>query len=97
MKYIFPLCILAFACGQSKNDLMTKFLNEKKIMTDSISYYQNAQSYYKDQAKRVYDENNFGPSTLYIDSGTKAFMNEHNATARIKELDFSIDSLSKMK
>ena len=77
---------------------MTKLVNEKKIAEDSITYYSNCESFYHDRVKEMMHA---GADSVIIkktlDSSLQCYGNRYILSARLKEIDFSIDSLSKMK
>lgn len=73
---------------------MTNLVNEKKSAEDSISLCENNESYFLDQAKKSHDSMVYKP---LIDSSGNYFGIEHRLKERLTQIDFSIDSLSKMK
>ena len=77
---------------------MTALLNQKKILEDSVKYYHGSELIFEDSSKAVAHSTH--DSTKYLplaDSQTKYWNLARLANGQIKELDFSIDSLSKMK
>lgn len=102
MKFIMLcftiVCILFYSCGDSPNDLMGRLLNRKKQLTDSIDYFNNSESYYRGKAKEAMRS---GADTIhwqsFADSSTMASSAARAMGKELKETEFSIDSLSKMK
>ena len=103
MKKTFLIILLAFAvsCNSntvSRNDKMTSFLNQKKILEDSLLYYRGSEAMFKDSSHEV--AHSTDDSTKYLplgDSEVKYWNAGRLTEGKLKELAFSIDSLSKMK
>lgn len=97
---IFLLLVLAASCSSNNtsNDKMTSLLNQKKVLEDSLLYYRGSEAMFKDSSHQVAHSTN--DSTKYLplaDSETKYWYAGFVTERKIKELTFSIDSLSKMK
>jgi uncharacterized protein YcfL len=75
--------IVLVGCGESRNQLMTKLVNERKALKDSMAIT-------NDQSKV------FTNKALY-DSAILCLEKMEPQEKRLKAIDFSIDSLSKMK
>ncbi len=99
MKIILTtiLCALLICCTDNKNKLMTKLINDKKVMQDSLLNYQYMENDFSAKAKNSMRDPDTTLWHSYVDSSTAYFMAGHKAKGRIAEIDFSIDSLSKMK
>jgi len=77
---------------------MTKLINEKKTMGDSIKYYHGSELMFEDSARQIaHATHNSAKYLPLADSQSKYRGLAYNATKKIKAIDFSIDSLSKMK
>lgn len=96
MKYLI-IFLLLFGCT-NRNDIATQLLNEKKATEDSIKESANYESYYmqlaKDEMRASHDSLKWQP---LIDSSTYFFGRSHTLKERLKAIDFSLDSLSRMK
>lgn len=92
------LLVTLFSCGESKNQLMTKLINDKKMLEDSANACRYYESEFTKKAKAAMRNN---PDTnqwkRLADSSSKYFGLGHSAREQIAAIDFSIDSLSKMK
>lgn len=98
MKYIsFTLTIFLFACSNN-NNLTTQLLNEKKTIEDSIKDAGNYESYYTQKAKEEmhasHDSLKWQP---LADSSTYYFGKGRALKEKLKSIEYSLDSLSKMK
>lgn len=82
-KIIIAICILLSACGESRNDKMTKLINEKKLLQENIQSLNDSTDYYLKLAS--------------YDNSIRILENLESADARLNKVNFSIDSLSKMK
>lgn len=98
-KIIISLTVVTFiGCGENRNQLMTTLINERKVFKDSMNVSNNKMKNFTDSAiaisKKTHDTSLFNPlfdsASLYLD-------NMIPIESRLKALDFSIDSLSKMK
>lgn len=92
---IAVLALLTIACGRSKNNVMTKLLNDKKIDEDSASLVINYEHYYEDKSR-----DSMSDSLRYramLDSSAYFFGRGLAIKERLKSNEFSIDSLSKMQ
>ena len=99
MKYflIYMVVALLFSCSNN-NNFTTQLLNEKKATEDSIKDASNYESYYlqkgKDEMHASHDSLKWQP---LIDSSSYFFGKGHEYKERLKAIEFSLDSLSKMK
>lgn len=73
---------------------MTSLVNEKKIVGDSILIVHGYEGQYQDKAKEASDTT---ASHKLIDTSTSYYAIGLRLKERLQEIDFSIDSLSKMK
>lgn len=98
MKYpFFAMAIILFSCS-SRNDLTARLLNDKKVTEDSIDLAHNYESYYKQEAKKAMTDP--GDSLRWkplADSSSYFYMKGFTLKARLKAIESSLDSLSKMK
>ncbi len=77
---------------------MTGLLNKKKSLEDSVKIYNGNEMMYKDSAKRVaYATHDSLKYTPLIDSESKYWNLARLCTQQVTAVNFSIDSLSKMK
>lgn len=98
-KFIYILAFAAFVgCSSNHNELMTKLVNEKKTLDDSLisaKYYEIA---FKDSARQTMRNS---PDTsawkVLADSSNYYFGIGLQVKDEIERVNFSIDSLSKMK
>lgn len=96
MKYL--LLILIFASCSNRNDINTKLVNEKKATEDSIKEASNIESYYMQRAKEEIRSSHDSLKYLpLVDSSTYYFGRGHALKEKLKAIEFSIDSISKMK
>lgn len=98
MKYLLiGLSTVLFACSNN-NNLTAQLLNEKKATEDSVKEAANYESYYMQKAKEEmrasHDSLKWQP---LADSSTYYFGKARAFKEKLKGLDFSLDSLSKMK
>lgn len=98
MKYLPLAIIIILSACTDRNDLTTQLLNEKKAIQDSIKDASNYESYYlqkgKDEMHASHDSLKWQP---LIDSSTYYFSKGRAYKEKLKGLEFSLDSLSKMK
>ncbi|MEJ0105197.1 MAG: hypothetical protein WDO19_22730 [Bacteroidota bacterium] len=84
MKYSAIVCLfLLVACGSNRNEVMTRLLNEQKLLKDSANNITERIGGYT--TKGVYDSAEVQVNQLGV------------IHARLKDIQFSIDSLSKIK
>jgi hypothetical protein len=96
MKYLL-ISLLLFGCS-NRNDLTTQLLNDKKATEDSIKDASNYNSYYLQKAKEeIHGSNDTLKWKPLIDSSTFYFFKGHTLKEKLKTIEFSLDSLSKMK
>ena len=90
--------MIIVSCSDNRNQLMTKFINEKKIIEDSIKFYHGSELMFEDSSKAVAHTTHDSMKYLPLaDSQSKYWGLAFTAKEKLKDLDFSIDSLSKMK
>lgn len=99
MKYLsIFIVVIVTACSSNNNNITTQLLNEKKAMEDSIKGASNYESYYLQKAKEEmhasHDSLKWQPLS---DSSTYYYGKGRTFKERLKALDYSLDSLSKMK
>lgn len=99
MRKIIPFLIIILAsCNSNRNEKMTNFLNQKKILEDSLLYYRGSEAMFNDSSHNVAHSTH--DSTKYLplaDSQNKYWYAGLVTERKLKELSFSIDSISKMK
>lgn len=97
MKKWTLLLLILSACN-GRNELMTKLVNERKTLIDSQAYYKQSED---DRQSRAMNLDIKGADSnqwkLIIDSAKSDYINRSRIDVRIPQLNFSIDSLSKMK
>ena len=94
---VFASLILA-ACGNNSNAYMAKLLNEKKVLEDSLPIVHGLEAIYMDSAKiLLHAEKDSTVWAPYVKKSTQCLFDGKHIEERIKQLSFSIDSLSKMK
>ena len=98
-KIILLYAVIVFiGCGENRNDTMTRLVNEKKVITDSIAIVNGMEGIFEDSSKSaLYAGKDSVFYTSLADSSVKYFGFGHNMKERLEAVDFSIDSLSKMK
>jgi len=90
--------IVACKSAPDRNQIMTDFLNQKKITEDSISLASNYEHYYYQKAKEsIHAGEDSVKWKLLIDSSSFYSYRGSILKRRLTALDFSVDSLSKMK
>lgn len=99
MKYSLPILTIAFSFSCSnKNDLTAQLLNEKKVLSDSVVRAQNKQQYYFEKS---FTERSKGTDSLVWsalhDTSTIYLGQVIDIQKRLKAIEFSLDSLSRMK
>lgn len=95
MKKLIVAALLMSACSNGRNELMTGLVNEKKVLEDSIAI---AHGYEVDFNTRAYQaKEDTVKSFALADSSGKMFGVGLRLKERLKAVEFSIDSLSKMK
>lgn len=99
MKYLKVIAIISFqfACS-NRNDLTTHLLNEKKILNDSIAHAKIKQENYF--VKAFTEKRNGSDSLTWSALEDTSFIYDRQVIQmqqRIKAINFSIDSLSRMK
>lgn len=100
MRNHFKLLIIIIVCAScsNRNRYMTQLMNEKKTTEDSISLVGNYASYYMQRAK---EEMHKGSDSLtwskLVDSSTYFYGCSRALQEKLKSVEFSIDSLSKLK
>lgn len=92
-KYLF-VCLMFAGCSANNNDKMIKLLSEKKNYEDSVHDYGGYQQYYTDLYKAA---NDTSKRNLYFDTVSSFNMKSIIAEDRLKKINYSIDSLSKLK
>lgn len=85
--------LFLFGCT-SRNDITTQLLNDKKSIEDSIKDATNKESYYMRRAKEERDSLIWKP---LIDSSTYFYGKGYALKKKLKAIEFSLDSISRMK
>lgn len=97
MKQLLTLIALTAtlcSCGESNNDKMNTLLSEKKQSEDSLSHYKNNEAFYEGKFRSAEDTI---IGNLYLDTFSTNNLNATITEARLKEINYSIDSLGKLK
>ena len=98
MKYSpLLLCAVLFSCSSGSNDLMTRLVNEKKSIQDSINYATANEAEYLRKARASMRDPDTTIWQKFADTSSRYSIMAIKAEKRSKEIEFSIDSLSKMK
>ncbi len=103
MKKLLIILIVFASCNNSseKNELMTNLLNKQKNLNDSLEYYKNIDANAKLSVDTLSDNDLLRISSTFLDEQNKIRMNLIPTIAKIEEdlkfVNYSIDSLSKMK
>lgn len=96
MKYLI-IALLFISCS-NRNKVITDLMNQKKATEDSISLFSNYESYYLAEAKKSMhsseDSTRWNP---LADSSTYYYGRGLDLKKQLKSIEFSLDSLSKMK
>lgn len=100
-RLIVILSVIFVGCSggkKDKNEIMTDFLNERKATEEGIKsakYHEDDfQQKAKTEIRASHDTLKWHP---LIDSSTVYYMKGDSLKKRLKDIEFSIDSLSKMK
>jgi hypothetical protein len=95
------LSTLLYSCGADKNKMKTDLINKQKSLKDSLEYYERIESNAKISVDTLTDLDLLKISGAFLDSFSKIRIdNLPNIVRKQKELEqinFSIDSLIKMK
>lgn len=99
MKFVLPLFIfvLLLSCSNS-NDFTTQLLNEKKQTEDSIKLSADLERQYMARSKQ--EIQNGSDSTVWLslaDSSGYYYRKGLGLKEKLKSIEFSLDSLSRMK
>lgn len=100
MKAIIIICVLFFSCKANNNELMSNLLNEKKALEDSISAYKTIEAGYDNKLNEPGNADTAIMATdnnPLVDSSVKYSHLGKSAAKRLAKINFSIDSLTKMK
>ena|SRR6478752_2097650 len=89
------ICIAS--CGDARNERMTELVNRQKTLKDSIDYYHNAESYYYGKAKEAMSNPDSTKWKALADSSSNASILGMKRKKDLQQVEFSIDSLVKMK
>jgi hypothetical protein len=99
MKHLLTILIIntLYSCS-NRNNLTTQLLNDKKATEDSIKDATNYEAYYKEKATEEMHASHDSLKWMPLsDSSTYFFARGHALKKRLKDIEFSLDSLSKMK
>lgn len=98
MKYLYIYSILLIVGCSNRNDITTQLLNDKKAINDSILEANRLEKFYMSRSK---SEIHSGEDSLKwsasADSAGYFFRKGMDLKQRLKALEFSIDSISRMK
>ena len=92
---IVLIALFIISCSDGRNEKMTKLVNEKKTIEDSIKISAALESDYSTKARRNMTDSNLWHALA--DTSSMYFGVGHKLRVRMEEIDFSIDSLSKMR
>ena len=91
------VCAFLISCGNNRNELMTKLINDKSALQDSITEYSYKEKDFYSKAKSSMHDTDTTLWHKLADTSTQFFMAGIHAKDKLQRIDFSIDSLSKMK
>ena len=91
-KIIFTILVFS-ACSSDHNKVMTNLINQKKMIEDSLSTAQ----YYEKKYGETYMIVAKDSTDQYLDSIKKYMIIRLRVKDELSAINFSIDSLSKMK
>ncbi len=103
MKKLLFILIVFASCnnGSEKNELMTTLLNKQKSLNDSLDYYKKIDANAKLSVDTLSDNDLLRVGSTFLDEQNKIRMNLIPTIAKIEEdlksVNYSIDSLTKMK
>lgn len=90
---VFTALGLFYSCSD-RNAITTGLLNEKKVAEDSIEIAKNLEGLYMRKAKSTRDSLVWKP---LIDSSVHFFKVGQELNKRLTQINFSLDSISRMK
>lgn len=76
---------------------MTELVNQEKTLKDSIHYYHNSESYFYGKARNAMRDPDSTKWKALADSSSSSGILASLKENDLKAVEFSIDSLSKMK
>jgi spore coat polysaccharide biosynthesis protein SpsF (cytidylyltransferase family) len=95
------LLTLLNSCGADKNKLMTDLINKQKAIKDSLDYYERIENNAQLSVDTLTDFDLLKINETFLDSFSKIRMNNLPTIVRkqkeLEKINFSIDSLTKMK
>lgn len=94
MKKIITLSLIIAGCSASHNDKMNTMLSDKKMYEDSLNIYTGRSMHFESLYK---NENDTTKKKLYLDTTIVFDLNKFITEKRLKTINYSIDSLSKLK
>jgi hypothetical protein len=96
MKHIFALAFVTaiLSCSNSKNEQMADLLNRKKLIRDSIPLYKYNVDFFMNKAV---DEKDSVLKIRYKDSCLSNESRRLLLKDKLEKVEFSIDSLQKMR
>lgn len=98
MKRLLPLLFLFAGCSHGRNEMMTKLLIQKRMLEDSIESSAQSETMFNAKAREVAHATH--DSTKYVpllDSSARYYGIAHRLNTQLLSVQFSIDSLGKMK
>ncbi len=102
IKYIYIIIFLV-ACGSSsdRNDLMTSLINKKKVLNDSLEFYKGIDNRAKISVDTLTHSDLLRVGSDFLAKQQKIRLELIPKVASLEKelskIDFSIDSLSKLK
>jgi hypothetical protein len=98
---ILFISITFFSCGNPQNEEMNSLLNHQKTINDSLDYYKNIDSRAKLAVDTLSDSDLLRVGSEFIDMNQKIRLevgpNIWRLEALLKKVNYSIDSLNKLK
>jgi hypothetical protein len=97
MKRMLICALLFTSCSNSRNELATSLVNQKKSLEDSIKWATNFEHYYSRQAREKMRDTDTNLWRRLVDTSVIYNMKGRDFQARLEAANFTLDSLSKMK
>jgi hypothetical protein len=97
-QLISPILLFLLAsCSNGNNEMMTRLINDKKNMEDSIQTYSFLESKWLQQSKEEIHSTDTLKWKASADSSGYYFGKGLSVKRKLQAIEFSMDSLSKMK
>lgn len=99
MKYLLTtLAITGLLSCSNRNEITTRLLNEKKALEDSVGRAELLEDIYKRRSMEEISAHTDTIKMYALQDTSIMYLNQRlDLTVRLKAINFSLDSLSKMK